>query len=79
MRTKNPNGIKRKNQICLFLSDEEIGALNKYVLRYKAKSRSAVIREGIMRFVVGRFIEDDYPSLFEENELKKMIEKYSGE
>lgn len=54
------------------LSDRELDAIDRYCKKYKAESRSAVIREGAVRFVMGRFMED-YPTLFDKKELDRMI------
>ncbi len=77
MRTKKTCTNKqqpRTNRLTITLNDEEMSAIDRYVKRYKAKSRTAVIREGALRFVMHRFI-DDYPTLFEKNELDLLIEK----
>lgn len=66
MNKKNKNSPKadqRNNKVCLYLSDRELEAIDQYCKKYKSKSRSAVIREGAVRFVMAKFI-DDYPTLF---------------
>lgn len=62
----------RPHKVTLTLSDRELDAIDRYCKKYKAGSRSSVIREGAVRFVMGRFM-DDYPTLFDKQELDRMI------
>ncbi len=67
-----PYNEPRGNRITIFLSDRELEAIDSYCHKYRASSRSAVIREGAIRFVMERFI-DDYPTLFAKSELDQLI------
>lgn len=62
----------RDNKITVTLSDRELEAIDKYCRKYKSTSRTSVIREGAMRFVMGKFVED-YPTLFGKNDLDRLI------
>ncbi len=64
----------RTNRLTITLNDKELEAIDKYVKRYKMKSRTALVREAALRFVMQRFV-DDYPTLFEKTALDQMIEK----
>ncbi len=65
--------VSRENRLTISFSDEEFEAVCAYARRYKAKSRTAVVREAALRFIMGRFV-DDYPTLFEKNDLDRLIE-----
>ncbi|MCQ2204032.1 MAG: ribbon-helix-helix domain-containing protein [Bacteroidales bacterium] len=62
----------RNNRVTITLSDRELEAIDDYCKRYKSESRTSVIREGAIRFVMGRFIED-YPTLFQKSALDRLI------
>lgn len=62
----------RNNKITITLSDRELEAIDDYCRKYKAQSRSAVVREGAIRFVMGKFMAD-YPTLFCKRDLDRMI------
>lgn len=64
--------VARPNKIVVTFTDQELDAIDAYCKKYKAQSRTAVVREAAMRFVMGRFMED-YPTLFEKNDLDKLI------
>ena len=53
----------RRNSVSITLSDRELAAIDEYCALFKKKSRSAVIREGAVRFVRERVI-DRRTSLF---------------
>lgn len=71
-RRKKRTQTSRNNKVTLTLSDKELEAIDAYCKRYKIVSRSALIREASVRYVMGRLI-DDYPTLFEKNDLDKLI------
>lgn len=62
----------RNNKVTITLSDRELEAIDKYCRKYKSSSRTSVIREGAIRFVMGKFVED-YPTLFGKNDLDRLI------
>ncbi|MCQ2227506.1 MAG: ribbon-helix-helix domain-containing protein [Bacteroidales bacterium] len=62
----------RNNKITISLSDRELDAIDRYCKKYKCQSRTSVIREGAVRFVMGRFV-DDYPKLFAKDTLDRLI------
>lgn len=64
---KNKNNDVRRNSVSITLSDRELAAIDEYCALFKKKSRSAVIREGAVRFVMERII-DRRTSLFPDQE-----------
>lgn len=53
----------RRNSVSITLSDRELAAIDEYCALFKKKSRSAVIREGAVRFAMEHII-DRRTSLF---------------
>lgn len=68
----NEEAFKRRHRLTIQLNDPEIEALELYCKKYKVKNRSAFVRESIMRVVMNRFLED-YPTLFEKQELDRLV------
>ena len=60
----------RTNKIIFALNDEEQELINVYLKKYKITNKSRWCRETIMSFVL-RNMEQDYPTLFEENEMRR--------
>ena len=47
-------------------------AIDAYCKKYKIESRAALIREMTLRAVMTKFL-DDYPTLFEKQDLDRLI------
>ena len=52
------------------LSDEEQELINVYLKKYKISNKTRWYRETVMAFVL-KNMEQDYPTLFEENEMRR--------
>ncbi|MBQ3688661.1 MAG: hypothetical protein II937_02220 [Bacteroidales bacterium] len=63
--------FKRKHRQSFRLNDMELKALMRYFRKYKINNRAKFLRETIMSAVLKRF-EEDYPTLFEVEEKKKI-------
>ena len=61
--------LKRTNRITLVLNDEEAKMLNRFLSKYKIKNKSRWMRETLLLSVLKRF-EEDYPTLFQEKEMR---------
>lgn len=64
--------FKRRQRLTIQLNDFEMEALELYCKKYKIKNRSAFVRETIMRVVMDQFFAD-YPTLFEKQELDRLV------
>ena len=65
--------VKRKprnNKVMFTLSDEEQELINVYLKKYKISNKTRWYRETVMAFVL-KDMEQDYPTLFEENEMRR--------
>ena len=61
--------LKRTRRIAFVMNDEELKALNRFLDKYKVRNKSRWLRETIITAVLHKF-EEDYPTLFSENEMK---------
>ncbi|MDR2928397.1 MAG: hypothetical protein LBV41_09415 [Cytophagaceae bacterium] len=68
------NRLKRTHRVTLLLNDKENEAVDAYCKKYMIESKTAFMRELILRTVMERFM-DDYPSLFDKEELDMLIVK----
>ncbi len=60
----------RTKKAVFVLSDEEYGLIHFYLKKYKISNRSRWFRETILNHVL-KNMEQDYPTLFEENEMRR--------
>lgn len=72
-RKETTDKTVRRNRIVVTLSDSELDALLLYVRQFKAKSKTTVVREAVLRMVMERFV-DNYPTLFGKNEMDSLID-----
>lgn len=74
MRTKNSNTTGRTKlrtkKAEFMLSDEEYDLIQFYLKKYKITNRSRWFRETVIGHVL-KNMEQDYPTLFEENEMRR--------
>lgn len=77
-KTKKPltasreQALKRKHKATFLLNDKENEAVDVYCKKYKVDNKSKFMREAVMRVVMERFL-DDYPTLFEKQDLDRLI------
>ncbi|MDG5799168.1 hypothetical protein QA597_02200 [Marinilabiliaceae bacterium ANBcel2] len=73
MTNKN-SSLKRKHKASFTLNDKELEAIEVYCKKYKIKNRSKFLRESVLKTVMIKFFED-YPTLFEKQDLDKLVVK----
>ncbi len=64
--------LRRKHRAAFLLNDKEKDAVNIYCKKYKIGNKSKFMREAVMRVVMEQFLED-YPTLFEKQDLDRLI------
>jgi len=64
--------LKRKHKATFLLNDKEKDAVAIYCKKYKIGNKSKFMREAVMRVVMEQFL-DDYPTLFEKQDLDRLI------
>ncbi len=60
----------RVHKVTFMLNDEEQKAVTRYLARYKIDNKSRWYRETILSHVL-KIMEEDYPTLFNENEMRR--------
>lgn len=60
----------RKKKAEFMLNEDEFELINYYLKKYKIKNRSRWFRETIMNSIL-KNMDMDYPTLFEENEMRR--------
>ena len=60
----------REHRITILLNDEEHKVINRYLSKYKITNKSRWYRETILTHVL-QMLEEDYPTLFNENEMRR--------
>jgi thiamine monophosphate synthase len=64
--------LRRKHRTSFLLNDKERDAVSVYCKKYKIGNKSKFMREAVMRVVMEQFL-DDYPTLFEKQDLDRLI------
>ncbi len=64
-----PN-LPRVHKIAFMLNDEEHKTVQRYLAKYKIVNKSRWYRETILMHIM-RTLEEDYPTLFNENEMRR--------
>ncbi|MDD6766216.1 MAG: hypothetical protein PUF30_04505, partial [bacterium] len=59
-----------EHRITILLNDEEHKVINRYLSKYKITNKSRWYRETILTHVL-HMLEEDYPTLFNENEMRR--------
>lgn len=62
--------VVRNQKITFALSDEEYKLISNYLAKYRIENRSRWCRETIISHVL-KMLEQDHPTLFSENEMRR--------
>ncbi len=63
--------LRRIHKHQILLNDYEVDAFNQYCKKYKVHNKSKLIREALFTQVLKTF-DDDYPTLFDKEELARL-------
>jgi len=86
-KTKKKGGVpvkardeayRRTHKATFLLNDKENEAIEAYCKKYKIVNKSRFMREAVLRTVMTRFLED-YPTLFEKQELDSLVVRHVAE
>lgn len=66
--------LKRKHKVSFLLNEEEMKSFARFCSDYGVRNKSSFIRESIFSKLIYKF-ELDYPTLFDEDEMDRMIVK----
>ncbi|MDR0575887.1 MAG: hypothetical protein LBG96_18000 [Tannerella sp.] len=64
------NDAKREHRIAFMLNDTEYNAIERYLHKYKITNKSNWYRTTILAHI-WKIMEEDYPTLFNENEMRR--------
>lgn len=67
---KRTDCIKRDKHIAISLNEKEYAIIDAYIKKYKIGNRTRWVRETLISFVL-KNLEQDYPTLFDENEMRR--------
>ena len=70
VQIKKGRPTPRSKKAEFMLSDEEYDVINFYLKKYKITNRSRWFRETILNHIL-KNMDMDYPTLFEENEMRR--------
>ena len=60
----------RVERYSFLVNPEEKQTIDKYLLKYKIRNRSRWMRETLMTFII-KNLDQDYPTLFDEQEMRR--------
>ncbi len=60
----------RVHKVCFMLNEDENKAVMRYLEKYKITNKSRWYRETIMTHIL-KTLEEDYPTLFNEHEMRR--------
>jgi hypothetical protein len=63
-------GAGREHRVAFMLNDTEYNAIERYLRKYKIMNKSNWYRRTILSHI-WRVMEEDYPTLFNENEMRR--------
>ena len=71
-RDKVPTSVpKRKQRMVCLMSEEEVRIVDSYLKKYKITNKGRWMRETLLSFIRRNMVEEDYPTLFNEHEMRR--------
>ena len=67
---QSPKRQIRTKKIHFMVSEEEFSLIDSYLKKYKIKNRSRWFRRLMIGYIL-KHCEEDYPTLFNENEMRR--------
>lgn len=61
---------KRKQRMVCLMSEEEVRIVDCYLKKYKITNKARWLRETVLTFI-HQNMEDDYPTLFNEHDMRR--------
>lgn len=66
-----PNEPKRHQRLVCLISEEEAQIVDSYLKKYKITNKGRWMRETLLSFIHRNTMEEDYPTLFNEHEMRR--------
>lgn len=71
-RVKVPHAEpKRGHRMVCLLSEDEAAIVERYLMKYKISNKGRWMRETLLAFVYHNSVEEDYPTLFNEHDMRR--------
>lgn len=67
----SPIEPKRHQRMVCLVSEEEMQIVDGYLKKYKITNKGRWIRETLLSFIHRNMMEEDYPTLFNEHEMRR--------
>lgn len=62
---------KRHQRMVCLVSEEEAQLVSRYLEKYKITNKGRWMRETLLAFIHRNMVEEDYPTLFNEHEMRR--------
>ncbi len=62
---------KRHQRLVCLVSEEEAQIVERYLKKYKITNKGRWMRETLLAFIHRNMMEEDYPTLFNEHEMRR--------
>ncbi len=62
---------KRHQRMVCLVSEEEAQIVDQYLKKYRIRNKGRWMRETLLAFIHRNMMEEDYPTLFNENEMRR--------
>lgn len=62
---------KRHNKLTCLINDDEAHIVDSYLKKYKITNKSRWMRETLLAAIYKKIVLDDYPTLFNEHEMRR--------
>ncbi|MBQ8360984.1 MAG: hypothetical protein IJX44_03445 [Bacteroidaceae bacterium] len=62
---------KRHQRLVCLVSEEEAQIVDRYLKKYKITNKGRWVRETLLAFIHRNMMEEDYPTLFNEHEMRR--------
>ncbi|MBQ8606780.1 MAG: hypothetical protein IJ417_01125 [Bacteroidaceae bacterium] len=62
---------KRAQHLVCLVSEDEMRIVNQYLQKYRITNKSRWMRETLLSFIHRNIVDEDYPTLFNENEMRR--------
>ena len=70
-RKKVPSSTPpRKQRMVCLMSEDELQIVNRYLKKYQIRNKARWLRETVLTFI-RQNMEDDYPTLFNEHDMRR--------
>ena len=71
-RKKVPSSVPpRKQRMVCLMSEEEVQIVDRYLEKYQIKNKARWLREIVLSYIHQQILDEDYPTLFKEHDMRR--------